>query len=117
MAAALPLSRLSRGYFWYALRWRYSWAAAHGLVDRGNVIVNYIHDTRVAEGVPRDQIYGVIFDVLGSLLAAGFICNAMIRPVRARRKVSARILQATPRALERAAPMGLAGAVSKPRPS
>jgi hypothetical protein len=48
------------------------------------VIVNYLHDTRVAEGVPRDQVYGVIFYVLAALLAAGFICNTLIRPVKAR---------------------------------
>jgi len=50
----------------------------------GPVIVNYLHDTRVAEGVPRDQVYGVIFYILAGLLAAGFICNALIRPVKAK---------------------------------
>ncbi|MCI0465705.1 MAG: OFA family MFS transporter [Beijerinckiaceae bacterium] len=50
----------------------------------GPVIVNYLHDTRVAEGMPRDQIYGVISYVLAALLAAGFICNALVRPVDAK---------------------------------
>jgi MFS family permease len=50
----------------------------------GPVIVNYLHDTRVAEGVPRDHVYDQIFYVLACLLVAGFICNALIRPVRAK---------------------------------
>jgi hypothetical protein len=48
----------------------------------GPVIVNYLHDTRVAQGVPRDHVYDLIFYVLACLLVAGFICNALIRPVR-----------------------------------
>ena len=55
-----------------------AWSTA-GIV--GPVIVNYLHDTRVAEGVPRDHIYAEIFYVLAALLAVGFICNALIRPV------------------------------------
>ncbi len=50
----------------------------------GPVIVNYLHDTRVAEGVPHDRIYGAIFYVLAGILAAGFICNALIRPVKSK---------------------------------
>src|SRR5579885_865746 len=50
----------------------------------GPVIVNYLHDKRVAEGVPPDQIYGTIFYALAGLLAAGFVCNALIRPVNAK---------------------------------
>jgi cytochrome b len=55
---------------------------AHGLEPWGPVIVNYLHDTRVAQGVPRDHVYDLIFYVLACLLVAGFICNALIRPVR-----------------------------------
>jgi MFS family permease len=47
----------------------------------GPVIVNYLHDTRAAAGIPRDQIYAHIFYVLAALLAAGFVCNTLIRPV------------------------------------
>ena len=47
----------------------------------GPVIVNYLHDTRVAEGIPRDHVYAHIFYVLAGLLAVGFVCNALIRPV------------------------------------
>ena len=38
----------------------------------------------MAQGVPRDHVYDQIFYVLATLLVAGFICNALIRPVRAK---------------------------------
>jgi hypothetical protein len=46
-----------------------------------SVIVNYMHDTRKAAGVPYDQIYHPIFYVLAGLLVAGFIANLLIRPL------------------------------------
>jgi len=55
-----------------------AWSTA-GIV--GPVIVNYMHDSRKAEGIPPDQIYGPIFYVLSGLLVAGFICNLLIRPL------------------------------------
>jgi MFS family permease len=58
-----------------------AWSAA-GIV--GPLIVNYLHDTRVAEGVPHNQVYGLISYFLAVLLAVGSICNALIRPVHAR---------------------------------
>ncbi len=47
----------------------------------GPVIVNYLHDQRVAEGVAWDQIYGPIFYILAGLLVVGFIANMLVRPV------------------------------------
>lgn len=58
-----------------------AWSTA-GII--GPVIVNYLHDTRLAQGVPHDQVYNLIFNVLAVLLIAGFICNALIGPVHAR---------------------------------
>src|SRR6476660_6322943 len=55
-----------------------AWSTA-GIV--GPVIVNYMHDTRKAAGVPYDQIYHLIFYVLAGLLVAGFISNLLIRPL------------------------------------
>jgi MFS family permease len=55
-----------------------AWSTA-GIV--GPVIVNYMHDNRVAQGVPPDQIYQPIFYVLAGLLVAGFIANLLIRPL------------------------------------
>jgi MFS family permease len=58
-----------------------AWSTA-GII--GPVIVNYMHDSRKAEGVPPDQIYHPIFYVLSGLLVAGFICNLLIRPLAAK---------------------------------
>src|SRR5215475_10562753 len=55
-----------------------AWSTA-GIV--GPVIVDYMHDTRKAAGVPYDQIYHPIFYVLAGLLVAGFIANLLIRPL------------------------------------
>lgn len=55
-----------------------AWSTA-GIV--GPVIVNYLHDTRYAEGVPPDQLYGEIFYILAGMLVIGFIANFLVRPV------------------------------------
>ncbi|MBL8883006.1 MAG: OFA family MFS transporter [Hyphomicrobium sp.] len=55
-----------------------AWSTAGVL---GPVIVNYLHDTRAAAGVPPDQIYGAIFYILAGLLVIGFIANLLVRPV------------------------------------
>jgi hypothetical protein len=48
------------------------------------VLVNYLHDSRVAAGIPRDHVYDAIFYVLVGLLAVGLIANALVRPVAAK---------------------------------
>jgi MFS family permease len=55
-----------------------AWSAA-GII--GPVVVNYMHDTRKAEGVAANLIYHPIFYVLAGLLVVGFICNTLIRPL------------------------------------
>ncbi len=55
-----------------------AWSTAGVL---GPVLVNYLHDERVAEGVPRGHVYDVIFYVLTGLLVVGLVANALIRPV------------------------------------
>jgi MFS family permease len=55
-----------------------AWSTA-GIV--GPVIVNYLHDQRVAQGVPFDQIYSPIYYVLAGLLVVGFLANLLVRPV------------------------------------
>jgi MFS family permease len=47
----------------------------------GPVLVNYLHDERVAEKIPRDHVYDAIFYTLVGLLVIGLIANALIRPV------------------------------------
>jgi MFS family permease len=55
-----------------------AWSTA-GIV--GPILVNLLHDTRVAQGVPRDHVYDVIFYALVGLLVIGLIANALIRPM------------------------------------
>jgi MFS family permease len=55
-----------------------AWSTA-GIV--GPVIVNYLHDTRYAEGIAPDKLYGQIFFILAGLLVVGFIANLLVRPV------------------------------------
>jgi MFS family permease len=47
----------------------------------GPVIVNYIREYQLDHGVPRAQAYSVTMYVLAALLAIGFLCNLMVRPV------------------------------------
>jgi MFS family permease len=47
----------------------------------GPVVVNYLHDKRLAEQLPADQIYGPIFYILGGMLVLGGIANLLVRPV------------------------------------
>ncbi len=55
-----------------------AWSTA-GIV--GPVIVNYLHDTRLADGVAPDKVYGHIFYILAGLLVLGFVANLFIRPL------------------------------------
>ncbi len=55
-----------------------AWSTA-GIV--GPVIVNYMHDQRVAQGIAFDKIYAPIYYTLAGLLVVGFIANLLVRPV------------------------------------
>ena len=55
-----------------------AWSTA-GIV--GPVVVNYLHDTRLASGVAPDQLYGPIFYILAGMLVVGFFANLLVRPV------------------------------------
>jgi MFS family permease len=55
-----------------------AWSTA-GIV--GPVIVNYLHDTRLASGVAPDHVYGAIFYILAGLLVVGFVANLLVKPV------------------------------------
>jgi MFS family permease len=62
-----------------------SWSTA-GII--GPVVVNYLHDTRKAEGVPPNLIYEQIFYVLAGMLVIGFLANLFIRPAAEKRYMS-----------------------------
>ena len=55
-----------------------AWATAGVL---GPVLVNYIREYQIANGVPKAQAYDVTMYVLAALIFAGLICNAMVRPI------------------------------------
>lgn len=55
-----------------------AWSTA-GIV--GPVVVNYLHDTRLASGIAPDQLYGPIFYILAGMLVVGFFANLLVRPV------------------------------------
>jgi MFS family permease len=47
----------------------------------GPVVVNYMHDIRLEQNIPFDQIYGPIFYVLAGMLVVGLLANLLVRPV------------------------------------
>ena len=55
-----------------------AWSTA-GII--GPVVVNYIREFNKSAGVPSDKLYDFTMYVLATFLVAGFICNALIRPV------------------------------------
>jgi MFS family permease len=55
-----------------------AWSAA-GIF--GPILVGYIREAELAAGVPRDHIYDATLYILAALLAIGFVCNLLIRPV------------------------------------
>jgi MFS family permease len=47
----------------------------------GPVVVNYIRESSLGAGVPRDQLYDKTMTYLVGMLVIGFICNLLVRPV------------------------------------
>ena len=55
-----------------------AWATA-GIL--GPVVVNYMRDFQLAQGVPREQVYNQTMYILVGMLAVGLLCNLLVRPV------------------------------------
>jgi MFS family permease len=55
-----------------------AWSAA-GIL--GPVLVNYIREYQISQGIPAAQAYNVTMYVLAGLLVGGFLCNLGVRPV------------------------------------
>lgn len=55
-----------------------AWATA-GIL--GPVIVNYMREYQLAQGIPREQIYNQTMIILAGMLVFGLFCNLMIRPI------------------------------------
>jgi hypothetical protein len=56
-----------------------AWSTAGVL---GPVLVNYIRDYQIDHGVARAQAYSLTMFILAGLLALGFVCNLLIKPVK-----------------------------------
>jgi hypothetical protein len=70
----------------------------------GPVIVNYIREFQLDHGVARAQAYNVTMYILAGLLAAGFICNLLIRPVDPKHHMKAEEVEALTAVKTAAAP-------------
>jgi hypothetical protein len=55
-----------------------AWAAAGVL---GPILINYIREYQIANGVPKAQAYDVTMYVLAGLVVVGIVLNTMIRPL------------------------------------
>ena len=55
-----------------------AWSAA-GIL--GPVLVNYIREYQLDHGIARASAYNITMYILAALLAAGFVCNWLVRPV------------------------------------
>jgi len=62
-----------------------AWSTAGVL---GPALVNYLREHQLSHGVPREAAYYQTMYVLAALLAAGFVCNLLVRPVAARHFMS-----------------------------
>ena len=54
----------------------------------GPVVVNYVREFQLAQGVPAYQAYNTTLYLLAALLLGGFICNLLVRPVAPRHLMS-----------------------------
>jgi MFS family permease len=83
-----------------------AWSAA-GIF--GPVIVNYMREYQLDHGVPRAQVYDTTCYILCALLAAGFICNWLIKPVADKHFMSEAELEAERKLAHEAARATVAG--------
>jgi MFS family permease len=58
-----------------------AWATA-GIL--GPVVMNYLREHQLKQGVPSATVYDKIMYILAAMLVLGFICNLLVRPVAER---------------------------------
>jgi MFS family permease len=78
-----------------------AWSTAGVL---GPVLINYIRDYQLDHGVPKAQAYSLTMYILAALLALGFVCNLLIKPVDPKHHMTPEQIAAEDRALKTAAP-------------
>jgi hypothetical protein len=85
-----------------------AWSVAGVL---GPVLVNYIREYQIDQGVPRALAYNVTMYILAGLLAAGFLCNWLVKPVDAKHYMTPEQLAASANPM----PHATVGAARSPR--
>jgi MFS family permease len=79
-----------------------AWSTAGVL---GPVLVNYIREYQLDHGVARENAYSITMFILAGLLAVGFVCNWLVKPVDAKHHMTREQLEAGVKPVEvRAAP-------------
>ncbi len=68
-----------------------AWSTA-GIV--GPLLVNYLRDYRLEQGIPRGEVYGPILYLMAGLLVLGLVCNLMVKPVAPKYFMSEQELEA-----------------------
>ena len=58
-----------------------AWSLA-GVV--GAEVIVRVRDQQIAHGVPKTQVYDAVMYIMVGLLAVGFVCNLLVRPVNAK---------------------------------
>jgi MFS family permease len=86
-----------------------AWSAAGVL---GPVLVTYIRDYQLDHGIPRAQVYSVTMFILAALLAAGLVCNWLVKPVDPKHYMTPEQLAATAPKQASGAPAGAAPAAA-----
>jgi hypothetical protein len=69
-----------------------AWSAAGVL---GPILITYIRDYQLEQGIAKAQVYSVTMFILAGLLALGFVCNWLVRPVNPKYAMTAEELAAT----------------------
>ena len=90
-----------------------AWSVAGVL---GPVLVTYIRDYQLDQGMAKAQVYSVTMFILAGLLALGFVCNWLVRPVNPKHYMTAEQLAATA-SKQPAAGAGVAAAEGKAHPA
>jgi hypothetical protein len=63
-----------------------AWSAA---AIAGPTIVTYMREYQLARGTPKAGVYAITMYVMAGLLAVGFVCNALVRPLGPRHRGAA----------------------------
>ncbi len=91
-----------------------AWSVAGVL---GPFLLGYFRQAQIDAGVPKPQVYSTIMYVLAGLLALGFVCNLLIRPVASKNVMTPEQLAALDAASARTGIQDIGGGSSEPSPT